>query len=294
MGEAAPLMGFAVAPRFDLPAQRVKVLARAVVGLRLSAVTLDFWHTLAYLEPDEEEAYMRGLVDAARAALAESPPRAGTTSLPEGQLARCYERALADAVASANEGRTVTLETQFRRAAEWAGREPRYDLFLAGIERQVRATRFRRAPGALEMLAELRKDEHHLAIVSNTVGEPGALLRPVLHDLGIDRYVATQVFSDEHPWTKPSPEIFRATLALLGQDSERTVHVGDGWSDVEGARRAGFRASLLYEGLPQYAERYRALFVRSDWVPPAPEFRVPQLTDVPARIRAILSEPVSR
>lgn len=252
------------------------------------AVTLDLWHTLMYLDPAAEEEYMQGQVRIAREVLARSARLPGAPDLSEEELGRVYEKVLADAVAAANEGRTVTPVAQIVEAARIAGREPDPAAYLRGLELEVRSTRFRRAPGAVELLKTLTSDGYRLALISNTVGEPGAFLRPVLHEMGFDSYVGAVIFSDEHPWTKPAPEIFRAALGPLGEAPSDAVHVGDGWSDVEGARRARFRAAILFTGLHEYGARYKSLFLPEDWDRPKAPYRAARLDEVPAIVRTLL------
>lgn len=254
----------------------------------MPAVTLDLWHTLMYLDPAAEEAYMQGQARIAAEVLASSPRLPGAPDLALADLERIYEEVLAAAVSSANEGRTVTPVEQITEAARRAGREPRPAAYLKGLKEEVQATRFRRAPGALELLSALHEDGYQLGLISNTVGEPGAYLRPVLRRMGFDRFVTSVVFSDEHPWTKPAPEIFRAALAPLGESPERSVHVGDGWSDIEGARRAGFRAGILYTGLHEYGARYKSLFLPPDWDRPDTPYQAARLDQVPEIVQTVL------
>ena len=52
------------------------------------------------------------------------------------------------------------------------------------------------------------------------------------------------VYTSEIPWTKPSPDAFRAAMAAVGvSDPSRCVYVGDRlFDDVWGAQNAGLRA----------------------------------------------------
>lgn len=231
---------------------------------------------------------MQAQVRMAREVLAASPRLPGARERSEVELGRVFERIYAEAVATANEGRTVTPAEQIRRAAAETGREPHPEAYLQALERQLKATRFLRAPGALDLLRTLSEDGYRLAVISNTVGEPGAFLRPILHAMGFDRYVRTVVFSDEHPWTKPAPEIFLSALGELDELPAHAVHVGDGWSDVEGARRAQLRAGILYSGLHEYGARYKSLFLPQGWDRPATVHEVHRLGEVPDLVRELL------
>jgi len=223
------------------------------------AVTFDLWHTLVYLEPDGEAAYLAGQYAAAVRALATAPPLPGRSDPTPEQFRAAYDRELRLAVEASHAGRSVTPAEQITRAAHSVGRTPPPAEFERELGDLVRATPFRVAPHALETLERLRDLGFGVGILSNTVGEPGRYLREVLGEHGFDRAVEVYTFSDEQPWTKPAPEIFRATLDRLHGEPGRAMHVGDGWADLAGARNAGLRAGILFTGLHEYAPEYRAL-----------------------------------
>jgi len=260
----------------------------------MSAVTLDLWHTLVYVRPDDEERYMAAQVRIAQTALAGAPREPGARELSVGELGHLFEEEYAAAVQAASEGRTVTSPEQFLRAAARAGRRPDLDRYMAELRREVNALPFRRAPGALELLEGLRTDGHRLAVISNTIGEPGAYLRPALTRMGFDPFVERYVFSDELAWSKPAPEIFREALEAIGSRADEAVHIGDGWSDIEGARRAGYRAGVLFTGLQEYGERYRALFASSWGQPVRADHEVARLNEVRPLVRELLSSASDR
>jgi HAD superfamily hydrolase (TIGR01549 family) len=243
----------------------------------VTTVTFDLWHTLVYLDPREEDLYMEAQVDIASRALAASPSKPGFLPRSVIELARDFQRVFAEAVIEAGEGRTVTPTEQLRRAGRLTGRIPDAGRYLAELDRRVSRTPFRRAPGAIELLRGLAEDGHQLGLISNTIGERGITLRPILRSLELDQCFKTRIFSDEWPWAKPAPEIFLEALRQLGGTPERTVHVGDGWSDIEGARRAGLRAGILFTGLQSYGERYRTLFVRPRTTAAAARYTVNRL-----------------
>jgi HAD superfamily hydrolase (TIGR01509 family) len=253
-----------------------------------SAVTLDLWHTLIYLEPDAEEAYMASQLDLAAEVLAGSEPLPGAPSLSLREMRAAFETVYAEAVREAQEGRSVPPGVQLQRAANRVGRVSRPLAYVDGLTRLVAAAPFRPAPRVLEVLRSLRASGHRLAVISNTVGEPGAALRPRLAQLGIEGLIDEFEFSDNRPWTKPAPEIFREAVDRLGVRPDRAVHVGDGWVDIEGARRAAFRAGILYTGLQRYGQRYHALFLPPGWANPPTDFRVERLEQVPPLVERIL------
>jgi HAD superfamily hydrolase (TIGR01509 family) len=225
---------------------------------------------------------MRTQVDLATSVLASSPLADGTPPVDDGGLRRAFEAVYADAVAASQEGRSVSPALQIEQAGARTGRVPDPDAYLRGLHDLVSRTPFRPAPGAFDVLERLRRDGWETAVVSNTVGEPGATLRPVLQRMGLEPLVDAFVFSDEGPWTKPAPEIFREATDRLGVVPSRTVHVGDGWVDIEGARRAGLRAGVLYTGLQRYGARYRSLFLPEGWSDPATPYRFSNWGELPA------------
>ncbi len=253
-----------------------------------TAVTIDLWHTLLYLGPAEEEAYMRGQAEVAVGALERSPPVPGARVAPRSELFTIYDRVLGSAVAAAELGRTVTPADQFRTMAREAGRSPDLPRYLAALSELVRGTPLVPAPGGIETLQRLRDAGHRVAVISNTVGEPGSSLRPALTRQNFDPVVEMYTFSDEHPWSKPAPEIFLETLRRLGVAPGRSVHVGDGWSDIEGAARAGYRASVLYAGLAEYGAKYLSLFRGPARAELRPTYTIRRLDELPELVERTL------
>jgi len=248
-------------------------------------VTLDLWHTLIYLPPADEEAYIHAQSDIATRILAGSPRIPNRSSSGSEDDRTAFDAVYQAAVDASMEGRTVTPGEQFRIAAGRAGREASPSDYLALLQRQVQGMAFGLADGALEFLRALRADGYRVVVISNTVGEPGAFLRPILSNLGFDPYVEAYVFSDELPWTKPSPEIFRAALGRVDGRPENSLHVGDGWSDIEGARRAKFRTAVLFTGLHEYGARYLQLFMSRGWDRPPSDHTAARLDEVARIIR---------
>lgn len=255
-------------------------------GRRL--LSLDLWHTLLYLVPSAEEAYMQAQVDLAVGILSDAPVQGDGPPLGPARLRSAFEAVYAGAVHASQEGRSVTPASQMREAGSRTGRLPDPQAYVDGLVQLVARTPFQEAPQAAEVVQGLREEGWATAVVSNTVGEPGEALRPVLKRMGFDRLVDAFVFSDEEPWTKPAPEIFRAALARVGATPERTVHVGDGWVDIEGARRARLRAGVLYTGLQSYGQRYRELFLPKGWSEPTTPYRLQSWPELPALLRTIL------
>ncbi|MCI4362714.1 MAG: HAD family hydrolase [Thermoplasmata archaeon] len=254
----------------------------------MAAVTFDLWHTLVYLSPEEEEHYMADQVELGTSALGEAKRLDSAAPKEENALREAFERAYAGAIEAASNGRSVSPAAQFAAAAVDCSRDTDPTRYLTELRALVEWTPFRAAPGAVELLEGLLASGYRLAVISNTVGEPGAFLLPLLERMGIRRLVEKFVFSDELPWAKPAPEIFLHALAQLDSTPEAAVHVGDGQADLDGARRAGYRGAILYTGLDAYGPKYRKLFASSPPEEAGPTLTVATLAEAGTRIRELL------
>jgi putative hydrolase of the HAD superfamily len=235
------------------------------------AVTFDVWYTLVYLEPDEEEAYVADLVQAAAELLVGWPP--GPKGRPAPSLAKArsvFRRQFESAASLSRQGISRTPAEQIRRAADRLDRRSRPNEYVRRVEELVERAPLRRAANAAGVLDQLQRAGYRIGIVSNTVGEPGRALQRVLERLGLARTIGAWAWSDEHPWTKPAPELFRWCLRRLGVPPGRSIHVGDGWSDVVGARRAGFLGTVQFIGHASYSPTYARSFA-----PPIPRSESP-------------------
>lgn len=106
----------------------------------------------------------------------------------------------------------------------------------------VDAMVFRPLDGAVRGLERLRAAGLALACVSDwDVGLPEQLAKS-----GLDHLFALVLTSAAAGAAKPAPEIFLAAVSGLGVEPSRTVHVGDGEADREGALAAG----LAFEPTP--------------------------------------------
>jgi HAD superfamily hydrolase (TIGR01509 family) len=99
------------------------------------------------------------------------------------------------------------------------------------------------APGAAEVLGELRGLGLRLACVSNNDGR----LQAMVDFQGWGGCFDVLVDSELVGVTKPDPRIFSFAIEGLGVPPDQLVHVGDYYStDVVGARRAGIEG-VLYD-----------------------------------------------
>ncbi len=258
-------------------------------GLRQEprALTVDLWHTLVYLEPDAEEAYVEQQLAAAVESLKEGRPSGAAAVEGPPELARIAQEVAAHAAEQARSGESIPLAAQIAEAGRRAGCRLEPERYVRRISELVARTAFQIAPGAIDVLRALRQDGWRVGVVSNTVGEPGAAFRPIAERLGLDAVIETWVFSDEHPWTKPHPAIFQEALRRLATGPESAVHVGDSWFDIAGAQQAGLRAALLYTGLQRYGTRYQSHLGSPRRLEPVPAYRFARWEELPGLLAAL-------
>jgi len=101
------------------------------------------------------------------------------------------------------------------------------------------AAAWRRAAGAIELLASLRGHGVRTGVVSNFDHRLPALLA----GLELAPLLETVVLPADAGAAKPDPRIFALALARLGVSADEAVYVGDDADDdIAGAQRAGLRA----------------------------------------------------
>lgn len=245
------------------------------------AVLFDVWHTLVYLRPDEEERYMVDQLETVARVLDHWPRAPRARHPPLHSALRAAAEIRAEAARAAHQGVSMSLSAQSIHLARRLGRVARPLDLRRALEELVRETPFHTSPGALETLAELAARGFRLGAVSNTVGEPGEALQHALERAGLAQHIEAWAFSDQLPWTKPSPEIFWHCLGMLATPPGRAVHVGDGWSDLAGAHAAGLRAGILYTGAREYGESYRRLFALDSPQLAGPDCAIARLEALP-------------
>lgn len=89
----------------------------------------------------------------------------------------------------------------------------------------------------------LRVNGIKVGVLSNTIW-PRAWHERFFERDGVRHLIDGDVYTSEIPWTKPSPDAFRAAMDAVGvTDPARCVYVGDRlFDDVWGAQNAGLRA----------------------------------------------------
>jgi len=208
----------------------------------IKAITVDCWGTLFLDGPLSDERYARQRLTGIAAILAAS----GIT-VSRQDLNRAYEAAGRRLARLWGECRdvparryvTLFVEAIDAKLPERLG-SARIDEMLDAYGSPALVVPPALDPGAAAALERLATSGIALAMVSNTMRTPGAVLRRIIDREGILGLFKVLVFSDECGIRKPDPEIFRIALRQLGVAPEEAAHVGDdAVLDVEGARRAG-------------------------------------------------------
>lgn len=147
-----------------------------------------------------------------------------------------------------------TLEKTLELERDWWRRVVRSTFERAGVQivaadlercfhglfaHYARPDAWRLAPGAADVLAEIRRRGLLAGIVSNF----DRRLLPILQGIGIGDLLDTVVLPFDAQAAKPDPRIFRFALARLGVEPCEALYVGDdAVQDVGGAEAAGIAA----------------------------------------------------
>ena len=241
----------------------------------LRAVIFDLWNTLITDTPElsreREKARLEGLTEALAAA---------GLSFRRVEVERAYREA-AEALQGLQAGGgdlpsdqrvALFLRRLDPELAARAGPE-----LLGAVERSPIEAACRFPPplvsGALETLEAVRLAGLRTGLISNTGATPGPALRPILAGYGVLALVDVATFSDEAAECKPTPGIFRRTLADLGVEPHEAVFVGDTPElDVVGPQRLGMWTVQVGE-LAQDGVR--------------PHARISALRDLPVALRSL-------
>ena len=97
-------------------------------------------------------------------------------------------------------------------------------------------------PDVAPLFSSLRADGVRVGVLSNTVW-PRDWHEEFFRRDGVLELIDGAVYTSEVPWTKPSPEAFRAAMTAVGVDDPAAcVFVGDRlFDDIWGAANAGMR-----------------------------------------------------
>jgi len=210
----------------------------------ITAVTFDFWNTLAR-------------VPAGKGVMTEARLRAVTAACEE-----CSVEIEAERLAAVLEGVAQSYERSWEAGTHFHPREGAAmltaELGVEGAAEETIGGAFLNAGRTVELafapdlaicLDALAERGLRIGIVCDAGFSGGELLRSFLADAGLLDRFSGWAFSDEVGQYKPSPQIFAAALEALGAAPGEAMHVGDlRRTDVAGAAGYGMRTV-----------RYRAL-----------------------------------
>jgi putative hydrolase of the HAD superfamily len=98
--------------------------------------------------------------------------------------------------------------------------------------------------GAEDTLGRLKEANFGLALICDTGLSPGRVVRELLDDCGLLKFLDCTCFSDEVGVPKPGSEIFLKALAELGVRPPEAIHIGDlRRTDIAGAHEVGMHAA---------------------------------------------------
>jgi putative hydrolase of the HAD superfamily len=227
----------------------------------ISAITFDFWDTIAVDDSDEPKRAALGLPTKAeaRAHLFAEKMIARYPHISYEQAADAYRQATQQFRHDWHENhQTPGVPARLYDAYSYLGLKPgpgEYARLVREVDetvREIETMEIRIQPdlaeGVHNTLALLARD-YKLGIVSDTIHTQGRGLRYLLTQQGLLQYFSYFVFSDEVRAAKPSIQVFRQASLGLGLPPWQIVHVGDRESnDVEGPLTIGMRA-ILFTGI---------------------------------------------
>ncbi len=232
-----------------------------MIAAMISAITFDFWDTIAVDDSDEPKRAALGLPTKAeaRTQLFVEKIVARHPHIHPGQAAEAYAVANQQFRHDWHNGHhTPGVAARLHTAYEYLGLRPgpgeyaRLVRELDELVREIETMEIRIPPefaegihNTLYVLAE----EYKLGIISDTIHTQGRGLRHLLQRQGLLQYFSYFIFSDEIGAAKPSPQVFRQASLGLGLPPNQIVHVGDRESnDVAGPLSVGMSA-ILYTGI---------------------------------------------
>jgi putative hydrolase of the HAD superfamily len=214
----------------------------------ITAVTFDFWNTIAQVPPGAMRTARRSAVSrACEACDVVLESELLDAALEDVRLE--WERSwAAGAHLHPSEGAQRFVGTL---GLSGAAREAAAEAFLGALGEVP----LELSPGIGACLEALRERDVALGIVCDAGFSGGELLRTLLDREGLLRHFEGWAFSDEVGHYKPSPRIFEAALEALGAAAPDSLHVGDlRRTDVAGAAALGMR-TVRYRGMHDDPDR---------------------------------------
>ncbi|MDE1820624.1 MAG: HAD family hydrolase [Euryarchaeota archaeon] len=216
-------------------------------GAPIQGVTVDFWHTLAYLP----ERPRQRLEEERRSIWTRHLVRGGLPSRQAPRWVRWWEKL---DYRLERLGRAPSIPAQCRLVGRAAAIRLRSLELQQDLDAALLAAPVRRVPGAREALRRLEGVGVRIALLSNVVFETPVAARALLAKLDLAKELPVRVYSAEHPWSKPDPRIYRCAMHKLRLRPSQGLHVGDLSLDVEGALAAGMSVLRL-----TWEERHRGI-----------------------------------
>ena len=109
-------------------------------------------------------------------------------------------------------------------------------------------------PGVREVLGELARRGHAMAVASN---KPAAFSRLILEASGVASHFLEIAGPDAETPAKPDPAMLRRLMRAAGVEPGETIAVGDMEVDFEFGRAAGCRVALVAGGSRSREELWR-------------------------------------
>ena len=165
----------------------------------------------------------------------------------------------------ATHGREDDAAGCLRQVCDRIGAQVSDDDILAGIEKLFGdLPDGTPLPGTLDALIDLRRRGMTLGVVSSAIYTP-YLLRSI-NRAGMGELLTEVATSASTGYYKSRPEIYTATMGLMGASPERSLHVGDSLRyDVAGARAAGMWTAWLSHGRSRVEDDPQPDVTLNDW-----------------------------
>src|SRR5215203_2691183 len=227
----------------------------------ISAITFDFWDTIAVDDSDEPKRAALGLPTKAEARVQLFAEKIVSRypQISYDQAADTYRKANQQFRHDWHENHTTpSVPARLYDAYSYLGLQPapgEYARLVREVDelvREIETMEIRIPPDLAEGVHNtlgLLAQEYKLGIVSDTIHTQGRGLRHLLQQKELLQYFSYFVFSDEVGAAKPSLKVFRQASLGLGFPPWQIVHIGDRESnDVEGPLTIGMRA-ILFTGI---------------------------------------------
>lgn len=111
-------------------------------------------------------------------------------------------------------------------------------------------------PGVRQGLRRLRRAGYRMALISN---KPAPACRRILRHFGIARLFDVVLGGGDTATAKPHPGPLRIAMRRTRVPPSRTWMIGDHWTDLEAARRAGIRSVFVTYGIGECRREKPAL-----------------------------------